>query len=103
MPPTGLLYLHSQHMAIAGQRGIAGKRLLGFLRNESNSVITAHLVRNSDSLAGAHPNFSDDAIGVDELSESNIGVVYCEGGIESSLSQGGNAFGRSKKHKSRHS
>jgi hypothetical protein len=89
MSPTGLLYLHHQHLAVAGQGAILGNRLFAFLQKEFDSVITAHMVVDSESLARAHSSFLDDVIGVDELSASNIGVIYCEGGIESDFCENG--------------
>jgi len=82
-----LLYLHYQHLAVAGQGAIAGNRLLEFLRSRLDQVITAHMVVDDDSLKAAHPSFLDDVIALGEMRRNEINIIYCEGGIETLFSE----------------
>lgn len=87
MTAQRLLYLHYQHLAVAGQRAIAGSRLLDFLKAELDQVITAHMVVEDDSTKTCHPSFLDDAVSLSEIKRNGVNVIYCEGGIESSFGE----------------
>jgi len=89
MSAVRLLYIHSQHLAVAGQRAVASSHLLDFLKAELDQVITAHMVVDDDSTRTAHPSFLDHVVTIGEIGRKGINVIYCEGGIETSFSDGG--------------
>jgi hypothetical protein len=82
---TRILYLHYRHVTFAGQGATLGKKLVRALEHEFGQVIEAHVVDDDDALKSAHRAYTDDAVGYREILREGTNVIYCEGGMNSSL------------------